>query len=87
MIDDSDYDRMIDESKKLALNNVYRIKRYDPYKLKIPCMIGHKYFYNAYIDVDLPINVLSLFHYNTICSWGLEHKGLNFVSEGTCMYL
>ena len=56
-----------------------RIKRHDPNNLKIPCMIGHKHFYNVYIDTCLPKNVMSLFHYNNICRWGMIHKGMEDV--------
>lgn len=44
-------------------------------------MIDHKYCYNAYIDLDLPMNVTSRFHYNAICSQELEYKGVNFVGS------
>lgn len=56
-----------------------RIKRRDPNNLKIPCMIGCKHFYNVYIDTCLPKNVMSLFHYNNICRWGMIYKGENVV--------
>lgn len=58
-----------------------KIKRRDPDNLKIPCMIGHKYFYNVYIDKCLPKNVMSLFHYNNICRWGMIYKGENVVGR------
>ena len=38
-------------------------------------MIGHKHFYNVYIDTCLTKNVMSLFHYNNICRWGMIYKG------------
>lgn len=44
-------------------------------------MIGHKHFYNVYIDLCLPKNVMSLFHYNNICRWGLIYKGENVVGR------
>lgn len=44
-----------------------KINRRDPNNIKIPCMMGHKHFYNVYIDMCLPKNVMSLFHYNNIC--------------------
>ena len=52
-----------------------KIRRRDPNNLKIPCMIGHKYFDNIYINVFLPKNFMSLFHYNNICRWGMIYKG------------
>ncbi|GJT74490.1 hypothetical protein Tco_1041215 [Tanacetum coccineum] len=47
----------------------------DPSNLKIPCMIGRKFIANAYIDLDLPMNVMSLAYYNAIRNQGYEHKG------------
>lgn len=44
-----------------------KIRRRNPNNLKIPCMIGHKYFDNVYINIFLPKNFMSLFHYNNIC--------------------
>ena len=56
-----------------------KIKRGDPDNLKIPCMIGHRYFDNVYLDTRLPVNVISLFHYNDICRQGMTDKGKNDV--------
>ncbi|GKC17421.1 hypothetical protein Tco_1014203 [Tanacetum coccineum] len=47
----------IKEMPKCLLNYDFRIKKGDPRNLKIPCMIGHKFTANAYIDVDLPMNI------------------------------
>jgi hypothetical protein len=58
-----------------------KIKQRDPNNLKIPCMIGHKYFYNVYIDICLTKNVMSLFHYKNICRLGLVYKGENVVGR------
>lgn len=58
-----------------------KIRRRDPNNLKVPCMIGHKHFHNVYIDMCLPMNVMSLFHYNNICRWGLIYKGENIVDR------
>jgi hypothetical protein len=63
--------------------NIYRskdgesgkIRQRNPNNLKIPCMIGHKYFDNIYINAFLPKNFMSLFHYNNICRWGMIYKG------------
>ena len=38
-------------------------------------MIGRKHFDNVYIDTCLPKNVMSLFHYNNICGWGMLYGG------------
>ncbi|GJT61779.1 hypothetical protein Tco_1005312 [Tanacetum coccineum] len=46
-----------------------------------------KFIANAYIDLNLPMNVMSLAYYNTIRSQGYEHKGLNFVGIGMDMHV
>ena len=56
-----------------------KIKRGNPDNLKIPCMIGRKYFDNIYLDTSLPMNVMSLFHYNDICRQGMADEGKNDV--------
>ncbi|GJV98403.1 hypothetical protein Tco_1553655 [Tanacetum coccineum] len=40
---------------------------------------GHKFMANAYIDVDLPINIMSLTYYNSILKDGYEYRVRNFV--------
>ncbi|GKA83300.1 hypothetical protein Tco_0804895 [Tanacetum coccineum] len=49
-------------------------------------MIGRKFIDNAYIDLDLPMNIMSLAYYNTIRNQGYEHGGLNFVGIGMDMH-
>ncbi|GJQ99532.1 hypothetical protein Tco_0522517 [Tanacetum coccineum] len=46
-----------------------------------------KFIANAYIDLDLPINVMSLAYYNAIRSPGCEFKGINFVGIGRDMHV
>jgi hypothetical protein len=58
-----------------------KIRRRDPNNLKIPCMIGHKHFDNIHINVFMPKNVMSLFHYNNICRWGMVYKGEKVVGK------
>nr|GEX44791.1 hypothetical protein [Tanacetum cinerariifolium] len=58
--EESVYESLIKEMPKFSLNYDFRIKEGDPQNLKIPCMIGHKSTANAYINVDLPMNVMSL---------------------------
>lgn len=58
-----------------------KIRRRDPSNLKIPCMIGHKHFDNVYINIFMPKNVMSLFHYNNICRWGMIYKGEKVVGK------
>ncbi|GJZ47796.1 hypothetical protein Tco_0601628 [Tanacetum coccineum] len=40
---------------------------------------SHKFTPNAYIDVDLPMNIMSLAYYNSIRKNGYEHKRRNFI--------
>ncbi|GKB01148.1 hypothetical protein Tco_0829192 [Tanacetum coccineum] len=44
--------------------------------------LRHKFIANAYIDLDLPMNVMSLAYYNAIRNQGYEHRGVNFVGIG-----
>nr|GEZ98670.1 MAK10-like protein [Tanacetum cinerariifolium] len=71
------YESLIKEMPKCSLNYDFRIKKGDPRNLKIPCMIGHKFTANAYIDVDLPMNIMSLAYYNSIRKNRYEYKGRN----------
>ncbi|GKB44410.1 hypothetical protein Tco_0889352 [Tanacetum coccineum] len=50
-------------------------------------MIGHKFTANAYIDVDLPMNIMSLAYYNSIRKNGYEHMGRNFIGLGRDMHV
>ena len=83
------------EYEPSTMNNIWglqgrrpgRIKGRDPSNLKIPCMIGHRYFYNVYIDTCLPKNVMSLFHYNNICRWGMVYKGKDDVGIDNAMHV
>ncbi|GJT96466.1 hypothetical protein Tco_1091984 [Tanacetum coccineum] len=63
------------------------IKKGDLRNLKIPCMIGHKFMANAYIEVDLPMNIMSLAYYNSIRKNGYEYRGRNFVGLGRDMHV
>lgn len=73
--------RLDENTRGMDVRGPCRIKRCDPNNLKIPCIIGHKHFYNVYIDTCLPMNVMSLFHYNNICRWGLVYKGKDVVGQ------
>ncbi|GJS71256.1 MAK10-like protein [Tanacetum coccineum] len=57
---ESFYESLIKEMHKCSLNYDFRIKKGDPRNLKIPYMIDHKFTANAYIDIDLPMNIMSL---------------------------
>ncbi|GKC45616.1 hypothetical protein Tco_1063338 [Tanacetum coccineum] len=81
------YESLIKEMPKCSLNYDFRIKKGDPKNLKIPCMIGHKFTANAYIDADLPMNIMSLTYYNFIRKSGYKYKGRNFVRLGRDMHI
>ncbi|GKB77408.1 retrovirus-related pol polyprotein from transposon 17.6 [Tanacetum coccineum] len=58
--EESVYESLIKEMPKCLLNYDFMIKKGNPRNLKIPCMICHKFTANAYIDVDLPMNIMSV---------------------------
>ncbi|GJT36661.1 hypothetical protein Tco_0927080 [Tanacetum coccineum] len=70
--------RDLDE-KTMAMNQ--GVEKGDPSNLKIPCMIGRKFIANANINLDLPMNVMSLAYYNAIRNQGYEHSGLTLDRE------
>ncbi|GJS61002.1 protein kinase-like domain, concanavalin A-like lectin/glucanase domain protein [Tanacetum coccineum] len=76
------YESLIEKMLSCSLNIDFRIDKGNPNDLKIPCMIGRKYTAKAYIDLDLPMNVMSLSYYNVINSQRYEHRGLKFVRMG-----
>ncbi|GJW72765.1 hypothetical protein Tco_0132135 [Tanacetum coccineum] len=85
--EESAYESLIEEMPKCSLNYDLRIKKGNPRNLKIPCMIGHKFIANAYIDVDLSMNIMSLAYYNSIRKNGYEYRGRNFVGLGRDMHV
>ncbi|GJY76075.1 hypothetical protein Tco_0481191, partial [Tanacetum coccineum] len=85
--EESVYESLIKEMPKCSFNYDFKIKKGDPRNLKIPCMIGHKFTANAYIDVDLPMNIMSLAYYNSIRKNGYEYRGRNFVGLGRDMHV
>ncbi|GKB57610.1 hypothetical protein Tco_0913796 [Tanacetum coccineum] len=50
-------------------------------------MIGRKFIASAYIDLDLPMNIMSLAYYSAIRNQEYEHGGLNFVEIGKDMHV
>ncbi|GJS25870.1 hypothetical protein Tco_0486490 [Tanacetum coccineum] len=48
---------------------------------------SHKFTAKAYIDVDLPMNIMSLAYYNSIRKNGYEYSGRNFVRLGRDMHV
>ncbi|GJV49881.1 hypothetical protein Tco_1440093 [Tanacetum coccineum] len=85
--EESVYESLIKEMPKYSLNYDFKIKKGDPRNLKIPCMIGHKFTANAYIDVDLLMNLMSLAYYNSIRKNRYEYKGGNFIGLGRDMHV
>ncbi|GJY89169.1 hypothetical protein Tco_0503797 [Tanacetum coccineum] len=49
--------------------------------------IEHKFTANAYIDVDLPMNIMSLAYYNSIRKNRYEYMGRNFIGLGRDMHV
>ncbi|GKC27445.1 hypothetical protein Tco_1034739 [Tanacetum coccineum] len=85
--EESIHESLIKEMPKYSLNYDFRIKKGDLRNLKIPCMIGHKFTTNAYINVDLPMNIMSLAYYSSIKKNGYEYKGRNLVGLGRDMHV
>nr|GEV32056.1 retrotransposon Orf1 [Tanacetum cinerariifolium] len=85
--EESVYESLIKEMPKCSLNYYFRIKKGDLRNLKIPCMIGHKFTANAYINVELPMNIMSLAYYNSIRKNGYEYRGRMFVGLGRNMHV
>ncbi|GJT50507.1 protein kinase-like domain, concanavalin A-like lectin/glucanase domain protein [Tanacetum coccineum] len=85
--EESVYESLIKEMPRCSLNYDFRIRRGNPRNLKIPCIIRHKFMANAYIDVDLPMNIMSLAYYNSIRKDGYEYRGRNFVGLGRDMHV
>ncbi|GJW97470.1 hypothetical protein Tco_0179278 [Tanacetum coccineum] len=81
------YESLIEKMPSCSLHFDFRIEKGNPSNLKILYMIGRKFIANAYIDLDLPMNVMSLAYYNTIRSQVYEHRGLNFVGIRMDMHM
>ncbi|GKA73900.1 hypothetical protein Tco_0780202 [Tanacetum coccineum] len=85
--DESVYESLIEKMLSCSLNLDFRIKKGDLSNLKILCMIRHKFIANAYINLDSPMNLMSLACYNAIRNQGYEFRGKNFVRIGRCMHV
>ncbi|GJT59835.1 protein kinase-like domain, concanavalin A-like lectin/glucanase domain protein [Tanacetum coccineum] len=85
--EESVYESLAKEMPRCSLNYDFRIEKGDPRNLKIPCMIGNKLIANAYIDIDLPMNIMSLVYYNSIRKNRYEYRGQNFVGIGKDMHV
>ncbi|GKD63226.1 hypothetical protein Tco_1305334, partial [Tanacetum coccineum] len=87
MNEESVYESLIEKMPSCSLNFDFRIEKGDPSNLKIPCMIGRKFIANVYIDLDSPMNVMSLAGYNAIINQGYEFMGQNFIGIGKDMHV
>ncbi|GJW52551.1 hypothetical protein Tco_0096636 [Tanacetum coccineum] len=85
--EESIYESLIEKMPSCSLNFDFRIGKGDPSNLRIMCMIGRKFITNAYIDLDSPMNVMSLACYNAIRNHGYEFKGQNFIGIGRDMHV
>ncbi|GJZ92581.1 hypothetical protein Tco_0664646 [Tanacetum coccineum] len=79
LYDESIYESIIEEMPRCSLNYYFRIEKGDLNNLKFPCMIGYKFIPNAYINIDLPMNIMSLAYYNDIRRNGFKYRGKNFM--------
>ncbi|GJY15629.1 hypothetical protein Tco_0386051 [Tanacetum coccineum] len=84
--EESIYESLIKEMPKCSLNHDFKIKKGNPRNLIIPGMIGYKFTANVNIDVDLPMNIMSLAYYNSIRKNGCKYRGRNFVGFGRDMH-
>ncbi|GJR90811.1 hypothetical protein Tco_0214822 [Tanacetum coccineum] len=72
-----------------------KIRRGDPWSLKIPCVIGTVYTGHAYIDLQSPINIMSRAYYNKIKEKPFQarrnpyqpYKFCNFVGRAKNMHI
>ncbi|GJT06121.1 protein kinase-like domain, concanavalin A-like lectin/glucanase domain protein [Tanacetum coccineum] len=72
-----------------------KIRRGDPWSLKIPCVIGTVYTGHAYIDLQSPINIMSRAYFNKIREKPFQahrnpyqpYKFCNFVGRAKNMHI
>ncbi|GJU22529.1 protein kinase-like domain, concanavalin A-like lectin/glucanase domain protein [Tanacetum coccineum] len=72
-----------------------KIRRGDPWSLKIPCVIGTVYTGHAYIDLQSPVNIMSRAYYNKIREKSFQarrnpyqpYKFCNFVGRAKNMHI
>ncbi|GJR97609.1 hypothetical protein Tco_0269783 [Tanacetum coccineum] len=57
---------LLDELKPPFSTREPKIRKGDPWSLKIPCVIGTIYMGHAYIDLQSPVNIMSRAHYNKV---------------------
>ncbi|GKB04682.1 hypothetical protein Tco_0832877 [Tanacetum coccineum] len=86
---------LLDEPKPPILTREHKIRRGDPWSLKIPCVISTVYTGHAYIDLQSPVNILSRAHYNKIRKKQFQarrnpfepYKFCNFVGRARNMHV
>ncbi|GJY68881.1 hypothetical protein Tco_0471863 [Tanacetum coccineum] len=54
-----------------------KIRRGDPWSLKIPCVIETVYTGHAYIDLQSPVNIMSRAYYNKICEKSFKARRIH----------
>ncbi|GJY48905.1 hypothetical protein Tco_0438861 [Tanacetum coccineum] len=72
-----------------------KIRRGDPWSLKIPCVIGTVYTGHAYIDLQSLVNIMSCAYYNKIRTKSFQarinpyqpHKICNFVGRAKSLHV
>ncbi|GJX58807.1 hypothetical protein Tco_0290197 [Tanacetum coccineum] len=72
-----------------------KIRRGDPWSLKIPCVIGTVYTGHAYIDLQSPVNIMSRAYYNKIREKPFQarrnpyqpYKFCNFIGRAKNMHI
>ncbi|GJZ45185.1 hypothetical protein Tco_0592781 [Tanacetum coccineum] len=72
-----------------------KIRRGDPWSLKIPCVIGTVYTGHAYINLQSPVNMMSCAYYNKIREKSVQarrnpyqpYKFCNFVERAKNVYI
>ncbi|GJX69797.1 hypothetical protein Tco_0305524 [Tanacetum coccineum] len=86
---------LLDELKPPFSTQELKIRRGDPWSLKIPCVIGTVYMGHAYIDLQSPVNIMSRAHYNKVREKQFQarrnpfepYKFCNFVGRARNMHM
>ncbi|GKA39608.1 hypothetical protein Tco_0732159 [Tanacetum coccineum] len=89
------YHKELGETQPPFLTIEPKIRRSDPWSLKIPCAIGIIYMGHAYIDLQSPINIMSRAYYNKIKEKPFQarrnpyqpYKFYNFVGRAKNMHI
>lgn len=81
------YSHIVDNPRPPFVKIDPKIKKSNPWNVKIPCMIGYKYIEQAYIDCESPINVMSSSVYNDIMNAQLEPRRDPKYPGGVCNFV